>query len=70
MPSLEMEVKLKPAKLGYAVLMKQFTNVAPYQCVLCSNRMVFSSAEVGSRAEALLAQRHQPLKKKRWLLAA
>ncbi|ECH8735051.1 transposase, partial [Salmonella enterica subsp. enterica] len=55
--SLEMEVKPKPAKPGYAVLMKQFTNVDPYQCVLCGARMAFSSAEVGSRAEVLLAQR-------------
>lgn len=33
-------------------------------------KMVFSSAEVGSRAEVLLAQRRQQLEKKRWLLAA
>ncbi|ECH8735079.1 IS91 family transposase, partial [Salmonella enterica subsp. enterica] len=68
--SLEMEVKPKPAKPGYAVLMKQFTNVDPYQCVLCGARMAFSSAEVGSRAEVLLAQRHQQLETKQWLLAA
>jgi len=65
-----MEVKTKPTKPGYATLMKQFTNVDPYQCVLCGDRMVFSSAEVGSRAEVLLAQRRQKLEKKRWLLAA
>lgn len=64
--ALAMEVKTKPAKPGYASLMKQFTNVDPYQCA----RMVFSSAEVGSRAEVLLAQRRQQLEKKRWLLAA
>lgn len=68
--SLEMEVKIKPAKPGYASLMKQFTNVDLYQCVLCGERMVFSSVEVGSRAEVLLAQRRQQLEKKRWLLAA
>ena len=68
--ALAMEVKTKPTKPGYAALMKQFTNVDPYQCVLCGARMVFSSAEVGSRAEVLLAQRRQQLEKKRWLLAA
>lgn len=54
--ALEMEVKTKPAKPGYASLMKQFTHVDPYQCVLCGERMVFSSAEVGSRAEVLLVR--------------
>nr|WP_193764470.1 hypothetical protein [Hafnia alvei] len=61
------DILLKP---GYATLMKQFTHVDPYQCVLCGERMVFSSAEVGSRAEVLLAQRREKLEKKRWLLAA
>lgn len=68
--ALEMEVKTKLAKPGYASLMKQFTNVDPYQCVLCGSRMVFSSAEAGVRAEDLLAQRHHRLEKERWLLAA
>ncbi len=68
--ALEMEVKTKPTKPGYATLMKQFTHVDPYQCVLCGDQMVFSSAEVGSRAEVLPAQRREKLEKKRWLLAA
>ncbi|WNN54740.1 transposase (plasmid) [Hafnia alvei] len=63
--ALEMEVKTKPTKPGYATLMKQFTNVDPYQCMLCGDRMVFST-----RAEGLLAQRREKLEKKRWLLAA
>ncbi|THD57005.1 IS91 family transposase, partial [Enterobacteriaceae bacterium ML5] len=54
----------------YASLMKQFTNVDPYQCVLCGSRMVFSSAEAGVRAEELLARRHHRQEKERWLLAA
>ena len=68
--ALEMEVKTKPAKPGYASLMKQFTNVDPYQCVLCGSRMVFSGAEAGVRAEELLFRRHYRLEKERWLLAA
>ncbi|MCS4320823.1 hypothetical protein M2407_005197 [Serratia sp. BIGb0234] len=61
--ALQMPVKTKPAKPGYASLMKQFTNVDPYQCVLCGSRMVFSSAEAGVRAKELLAQRHHRLEK-------
>jgi hypothetical protein len=68
--ALEMETKTKPSKPGYASLMKKFTKVDPYQCVLCGSRMVFSSAEAGSQAETLLAQRPQQLERKRWLLAA
>jgi hypothetical protein len=68
--ALEMEVKTKPARPGYASLMKQFTNVDPYQCVLCSSRMVFSGTEAGVRAEELLFRRHYRLEKERWLLAA
>lgn len=68
--ALEMEEKVKPAKPGYASLMKQFTNVDPYQCELCGSRMVFSSAEAGTRVEELLARRYQRLEKERWLQAA
>jgi hypothetical protein len=60
-----MEVKTKPARPGYASLMKQFTNVDPYQCVLCGSRMVFSGAEAGVRAEELLARRHYRQEKER-----
>ncbi|HEY3986017.1 MAG TPA: hypothetical protein VGM55_18960 [Cedecea sp.] len=45
--------------------MKQFTNVDPYQCVLCGSRMVFSGAEAGVRAEELLARRHYRQEKER-----
>lgn len=68
--ALEMEVKTKPAWPGYASLMKQFTNVDPYQCVLCGSRMVFSGAEAGVCAEELLFRRHHRLEKELWLLAA
>ncbi|MCG3472047.1 hypothetical protein L7750_17145 [Xenorhabdus bovienii] len=49
-----MSVKEKPQKPGFASLMKQFTRVDPYQCVLCGSRMFFNSAEAGIRAEKLL----------------
>nr|WP_281729075.1 hypothetical protein [Providencia rettgeri] len=35
--ALGMKVKDKPQKPGFASLMKQFTNVDPYQCVLCGS---------------------------------
>jgi hypothetical protein len=44
-------MKAKPQKLGSASLIKKFTNVAPYQRVLCGSRMVFKSAEAGIRTE-------------------
>lgn len=57
--ALGMKIKDKPQKPGFASLMKQFTNVASYQCVLCGGRMVFNSAEAGIRAERLLGMRRQ-----------
>ncbi|MGF7484019.1 hypothetical protein AABS66_21445 [Providencia sp. SP181] len=67
---LEMNVKDKPQKPGFAPLMKQFTNVETYQCVLCGSRMVFNSAEAGFRAETLLDMRRQQFKTARWLRQA
>lgn len=63
-------MKTKPQKPGFASLMKTFTSVDPYQCVLCGSRMVFNSAEAGIRAEELLARRRQEFKTERWLLQA
>ncbi|MFA3762374.1 hypothetical protein V1951_22205 [Yersinia sp. 2544 StPb PI] len=45
--------------------MKQFTNVDPYQCVLCDSRMVFNSAWAGIRAEELLPRRRLEFKTER-----
>lgn len=68
--ALGMIVKAKPQKPGFASLMKQFTNVDSYQCVLCGSRMVFNCAEAGLRAEALLDMRRQQFKTERWLQQA
>nr|WP_319066798.1 hypothetical protein [Providencia manganoxydans] len=35
--ALGMKVKDKPQKPDFASLMKQFTNVDPYQCMLCGS---------------------------------
>lgn len=61
------EINKKPQKLGFASLMKNFTHVDPYECVLCGSRMVFNSAEAGIRVEELLALRQQEFKTERWL---
>lgn len=45
--ALGIEMKKKPQKPGFALLMKQFTNVDPYLCVLCGSRIVFNSEEAG-----------------------
>lgn len=63
--ALGIEMKAKPQKPGLASLMKKFTNVDPYQCVLCVSRMVFKSAEAGIRAEELMARRRQEFKTER-----
>ncbi|WWK02126.1 transposase [Erwinia aphidicola] len=68
--ALGIEMKAKPQKPGFASLMKKFTHVDPYQCVLCGSRMVFKSAEAGIRAEELLARRRQEFKTERWLRQA
>ncbi|MCP1064770.1 hypothetical protein M5G07_01295 [Serratia symbiotica] len=66
--ALGIEVKAKPQKPGFTLLMKKFTNVDPYQRVLCGSRMVLlKSAEAGIRAEELLARRRQEFKIERWL---
>ena len=68
--ALGTEMKEKTQKPGFASLMKKFTNVDPYQCVLCGSRIVFSSVEAGIRAEELLARRRQGFKTERWLRQA
>lgn len=40
--ALNMKVKEKAPKAGFASLMKQFTRTDPYQCVLCGGRMMFN----------------------------
>lgn len=66
--ALGMEAKKKPRKPGFASLMKGFTNVDPYECILCGGRLVFESVEAGYRAEELMQHRRSKLEKERWLL--
>lgn len=65
--ALEMDVKKKPEKPGFAALMKQFTNVDPYRCILCGDRLRFSGAVAGMRATELLWDRLHKWEEKQWL---
>ncbi|RAP71769.1 putative transposase domain protein, partial [Candidatus Erwinia dacicola] len=57
----------KPEKPGFAVLMKGFLGTDPYKCILCGDRLRFTSAQAGTQAMALLLERLRGMEKKRWL---
>lgn len=65
--ALEMQEREKPEKPGYASMMKRFTGVDPYECILCGSRLRFTGAEAGVTPSLLLAQREQRMSRKRWL---
>nr|WP_245166655.1 transposase [Candidatus Erwinia dacicola] len=50
--ALEMMLRKKPEKPGFAVLMKGFLGTDPYQCILCGERLRFAGAEAGTQAMA------------------
>lgn len=66
--ALEIAVPEKPQKPGYASLMKGFTGVDPYQCILCGSRLRFTGAEAGIKTATLLADRQQNVIKKRTIM--
>ena len=67
--ALEMEERKKPEQPGFAALMKGFLRTDPYRCILCGNRLRFSSAQAGRHARELVAERLHNIDRKRWLLA-
>ncbi|EKY3919916.1 hypothetical protein RCI35_003832 [Enterobacter hormaechei] len=64
-----MEPRKKPEKPGFAALMKEFLRTDPYKCILCGNRLHFSSAQSGRHAPELVAERLHNIDRKRWLRA-
>lgn len=48
--ALEMTVREKPKRPGFAVLMKGFLGTDPYQCILCKGRLRFANALAGEHA--------------------
>ncbi len=50
--ALEMMLRKKPEKPGFAVLMKGFLGTDPYQCILCKGRLRFAGAQAGTQAMA------------------
>ncbi len=65
--ALQMTPRKKPEKPGFAVLMKGFLGTDPYKCILCGDRLRFTSAQAGTQAMALLLERLRGMEKKRWL---
>lgn len=59
----------KPEQLGFATLMKGFLRTDPNKCILCGNRLRFSSAKADRHASELMAERPHNIDRKRWLLA-
>jgi hypothetical protein len=67
--ALEMEARKIPEQPGFAALMKAFLRTDPYKCILCGNRLRFTSAQAGRHATELVAERLHNIDRKRWLLA-
>ena len=65
--ALEMTVREKPKRPGFAVLMKGFLGTDPYQCILCKGRLRFAGAVAGEHATKMLSDRLHQMAKKRWL---
>nr|WP_063653469.1 hypothetical protein [Candidatus Arsenophonus triatominarum] len=60
-----MTARKKPEKPDFAVLMKGFLR----KCILCGDRLFFTSAQAGKQATKLLSERLDNLEKKRGLLS-
>ncbi|MCT4700494.1 transposase [Enterobacteriaceae bacterium H20N1] len=65
--ALEMTVRGKPKRPGFAVLRKGFQGTAPYQRILCKGWLHFAGAVAGEYATKLLSDRLHRTAKKRWL---
>lgn len=65
--ALEMTVRKKPEKPGFAALMKGFLGTDPYKCILCGDRLRFTGAQAGTHATELLSERLREMEKQRWL---
>ncbi len=65
--ALEMMLRKKPEKPGFAVLIKGFLGTDPYQCILCKGRLRFAGAQAGTQAMKLLSERLRGMEKKRCL---
>lgn len=66
---LEMEVRKKPERPGFAVLMKGYLHTEPYKCVLCGNRLRFTGTQTGKHATELVEERLHGIARKRWFMA-
>nr|WP_245166576.1 hypothetical protein [Candidatus Erwinia dacicola] len=55
--ALQMTPRKKPEKPGFAVLMKGFLGTDPYKCILCGDRLRFTSAQAGTQAAMKICRR-------------
>lgn len=60
-----MTVRERPKRPGFAVLMKSFLGIDPYQCILCKCRLRFAGAVASEHATNLLSDRLHRMAKKR-----
>ncbi|ENT7860482.1 transposase [Salmonella enterica] len=67
--ALQMEARKIPERPGFVALMKGFLRTDPYKCILCGNRLHFTSAQAGRHVTELVAERLHVIDRKRWLLA-
>ena len=51
---LEMEREAAPSIPSYATLLKAYVRIDPYECILCSGRMVFSGFRSGTPLSELV----------------
>lgn len=65
--ALEMTVREKPKRPGFAVLLKGFVGTDPYRCILCGDRLRFAGAVAGDHATKMFSDRLHQMAKKRWL---
>ena len=53
--------------ISYAQMKKRFTNVDPFECILCKGRMCFVGFDVGLKGHELVTNRRKMMVKKRRL---
>lgn len=64
---LKQEEVIAPRSISYAQMKKRFTNVDPFECILCRGRMCFVRLEKGVKQHDLVKIRLEKIAKKRRL---
>lgn len=64
--ALEMTVREKPKRPGFAVLIEGFVGTDPYQCILCKGQLHSAGAVTGEHSTKMLSDRLHQMAKKPW----